>query len=97
MNNTTTYQSTRTDDRLAEFISNYADSGDSVIHLTAKLSFSTGRHIEFLQEIFDQYMNDCMHNSLNDYQRKEFEFLVAKYKLVRSDAYFRFQHEKQKI
>lgn len=87
MNNTTTYQSTRTDDRLAEFISNYADSGDSMIHLTAKHGFSTGRHLEFLQILFDQYKNRCMYDSFNDYQRKEFEFLVEKYKLVRSEVY----------
>lgn len=87
MNYTTTYQSSPTDERLAQFISNYADSGNSIIHLAAKISFSTGRHIEFLQEIYDQYINSCMYDTFNDYQRKEFEFLVAKYKLVRSEVY----------
>jgi hypothetical protein len=87
MNYTTTYQSSPTDERLAQFISNYSDSGNSIIHLAAKISFSTGRHIEFLQEIYDQYINSCMYDTFNDYQRKEFEFLVAKYKLVRSEVY----------
>jgi len=91
MNNTTTYQTSRTDKRLAEFISNYADSGNSVIHVAAKIGFSTGRHIDFLQEIFDQYINHSMYNSFNDYQRKEFEFLVAKYELVRSELYSKYE------
>ena len=41
----------------------------------------------FLQILFDQYKNRCMYDTFNDYQRKEFEFLVAKYKLVRSEVY----------
>lgn len=80
-----TYQ---TDERLMAFVSNYSDSGDSILHLTAKHGFSTGRHLAFLQILFDQYKNRCMYDSFNDYQRKEFEFLVEKYKLVRSEVYF---------
>ena len=87
MNNTTTYQTSITDERLELFVSNYADSGESVYHLAAKIGHSTGRHLDFLQEIFDQYINSPMYNSFNDYQRKEFEFLVAKYELVRSEVY----------
>jgi hypothetical protein len=87
MDKINTYQISRTDERLIAFVSNYADSGASVYHLAAKIGHSTGRHLAFLQEIFDQYINSPMYNSFNDYQRKEFEFLVAKYELVRSEVY----------
>ena len=77
----------QTDHRLAEFILNYAESGDSMMHSAAKLGFSNGRHLVVLQELFDQYTNICMFNSFNEDQRNEFEFLVEKYKLVRSEVY----------
>ena len=89
MKNDTTYQSSTTDHRLAEFVLSYAESGDSMMHRAAKHGFLTGRHLTVLQEIFDQYTNVSMFNSLNEYQRNEFEFLVEKYKLVRSEAYTR--------
>ena len=79
----------QTDHRLAEFISNFAESGDSMIHMAVKRGFSTGRHVEILQELFDQYIHSSIYDCFNEDQRKEFEFLVAKYKLVRSEAYTR--------
>lgn len=82
-------QSQQSDDRLSAFISNFAESGDSMIHMAVKRGFSTGRHVEILQELFDQYIHSSMYDSFNEYQRKEFEFLVEKYKLVRSEAYTR--------
>ena len=97
MNNTTTYNSSETDDRLAEFVLSYAESGDSMMHQAAKHGFLNGRHLTVLQEIFDQYTNECMFNSLNEDQRNEFEFLVEKYKLVRSKANSESQKEKLKI
>lgn len=97
MKNDTTYQSSTTDHRLAEFVLSYAESGDSMMHQAAKHGFLTGRHLTVLQEIFDQYTNVSMFNSLNEYQRNEFEFLVEKYKLVRSEAYSGSQKEKLKI
>lgn len=87
MDNSTAYQSSETDHRLAEFLLNFAESGDSMIHQAAKHGFSTGRHLTVLQELFDQYKNSCMYNSFNENQRVEFEFLVTKYKLVRSEVY----------
>jgi len=89
MENSTTHHSSETDQRLADFVLNYAESGDSIMHTAAKLGFSTGRHLVVLQELFDQYIHSSMYNSFNEYQRKEFEFLVEKYKLVRSEAYTR--------
>ena len=89
MDNCTAHLSSETDKRLAEFILNYAESGDSIIHIAIKRGFSTGRHVEILQELFDQYTNICMFNSFNEDQRNEFEFLVEKYKLVRSEVYTR--------
>ena len=82
-------QSQQSDDRLSAFISNFAESGDSMIHMAVKRGFSTGRHVEILQELFDQYIHSSMYDCFNEDQRKEFEFLVAKYKLVRSEAYTR--------
>ena len=87
MDKQSTYHPSGTDKRLAEFISNFADSGDSIMHIVAKRSFSSGHHVEFLQIIFDQYLISSIFDSFNDLQRKEFEFLVAKYKLVRSEVY----------
>ena len=87
MDNSTTHHSSETDDRLAAFISNYAESGDSMIHIAVKRGFSTGRHVEILQELFDQYIHRSMYDSFNEDQRKEFEYLVEKYKLVRSEVY----------
>ena len=87
MDYTATFQSLETDDRLSAFVLNFAESGDSMIHFAAKHGFSSGRHLGVLQELFDQYQNKCMFNSFNEDQRKEFEFLVAKYKLVRSEVY----------
>lgn len=82
-------QSQQSDDRLSAFISNFAESGDSMIHMAVKRGFSKGRHVEILQELFDQYIHSSMYDCFNEDQRKEFEFLVAKYKLVRSEAYTR--------
>jgi len=87
MNYTTTFQATRTDERLIAFVSNYADSGASVYHLAAKIGHSTGRHLAFLQELYDQYVHSSLYDSFGEDQRKEFEFLVTKYKLVRSELY----------
>ena len=97
MNKTATFQSSETDHRLADFVLSYAESGDSMMHQAAKHGFLTGRHLTVLQEIFDQYTNVSMFNSLNEYQRNEFEFLVEKHKLVRSEAYSESQKEKLKI
>ena len=82
-------QSQQSDHRLSAFISNFAESGDSMIHMAVKRGFSTGRHVEILQELFDQYIHSSMYDSFNEDQRKEFEYLVEKYKLVRSEAYTR--------
>lgn len=87
MNYTTTYQISQTDERLIAFVSDYADSGESVYHLAAKIGHSTGRHLAFLQELFDQYIHSSLYDSFSDNQREEFEFLVAKYELVRSNVY----------
>lgn len=87
MEYTATYQSLETDDRLSAFVSNFAESGDSLIHIAVKRGFSTGRHVEILQTLFDQYKHSCMYDCFNEDQRKEFEFLVEKYKLVRSEVY----------
>jgi hypothetical protein len=89
MNYSNAHKSSEFDHRLAEFVLSYAESGDSMMHRAAKHGFLTGRHLTVLQEIFDQYTNVSMFNSLNEYQRNEFEFLVEKYKLVRSEAYTR--------
>lgn len=82
-------QSQQSDDRLSAFISNFAESGDSLIHMAVKRGFSTGRQVEILQELFDQYIHSSMYDSFNEDQRKEFKYLVEKYKLVRSEAYTR--------
>ena len=87
MNNSNTYQISQTDERLIAFVSNYADSGESVYHLAAKIGHLTGRHLAFLQELFDQYIHSSLYDSFSDNQREEFEFLVAKYELVRSNVY----------
>ena len=89
MDKINTYQTYQTDERLMAFVSNYADSGESVYHLAAKIGHSTGRHLAFLQELFDQYIHSSLYDSFSDNQREEFEFLVAKYKLVRSNVYSR--------
>lgn len=89
MENTASIELLETDDRLSAFISNFAESGDSMIHMAVKRGFSTGRHVEILQELFDQYIHSSMYDSFNEDQRKEFEYLVEKYKLVRSEAYTR--------
>ena len=89
MDNSTTHHSSETDHRLSEFVLNYAESGDSMIHTAAKLGFSTGQCLAVLQQLFDQYIHSSMYDSFNEDQRKEFEYLVEKYKLVRSEAYTR--------
>ena len=89
MNYSNAHKSSEFDHRLAEFVLSYAESGDSMIHMAVKRGFSTGRHVEILQELFDQYIHSSMYDSFNEDQRKEFEYLVEKYKLVRSEAYTR--------
>lgn len=97
MDKITNYQTSQTDERLITFVSNYADSGESIYHVAAKMSHSTGRHLTFLQELFDQYVHSALYDSFSDNQREEFEILVEKYKLIRSETYSIFQHEKQRI
>ena len=87
MNTTITNQTSRADERLELFVSNYADSGESIYHAAAKIGHLTGRHLAFLQELFDQYIHSSLYDSFSNNQREEFEFLVAKYKLVRSEVY----------
>jgi hypothetical protein len=89
MGKITTYQASQTDERLIAFVSNYAESGESMYHVAAKMGHSTGRHLTFLQELFDQYVHSALYDSFSDEQREEFEFLVAKYELVRSEVYLK--------
>jgi hypothetical protein len=87
MDKITKYQTSQTDERLIAFISNFADSGNSMYHSAAKLGHTTGRHLIFLQELFDQYVHSTLYDLFSDEQREEFEFLAAKYELVRSEVY----------
>jgi hypothetical protein len=87
MDKITRYQSSETDERLIAFICNYADSGESMYHIAAKMGHTTGRHLTFLQELFDQYVHNTLYESFSDDLREEFEFLVEKYGLVRSEVY----------
>lgn len=87
MTETTTYQTTCSDKRLIEFISEYADSGRTVIHYAARYSLMSDRCIDFSQQTFDQYLHRYMYESFSEDQRKEFEFLVKKYELTRSELY----------
>ncbi len=89
MSKITTHQASQTDERLIAFVSNYAESGESMFHVSAKMGDSTGRHLTFLQELFDQYVHSALYDSFSDDQREEFEFLVAKYELVRSECYLK--------
>jgi hypothetical protein len=91
MDKINTYQISQTDERLIAFVSNYADSGESVYHIAAKIGHSTGRHLAFLHELFDQYIHSSLYDSFSDDQREEFEFLVAKYELVRSALYAKYE------
>ena len=81
----------QTDERLIAFISNFADSGKSMYHVAAKLGHTTGRHLIFLQELFDQYVHSALYDLFSEEQRAEFEFLVAKYELVRSEVYAKYE------
>ena len=81
----------QTDERLIAFISNFADSGKSLYHVAAKLGHTTGRHLIFLQELFDQYVHSALYDLFSEEQRAEFEFLVAKYELVRSEVYAKYE------
>lgn len=87
MTETITYQTSCSDQRLIEFISDYADSGRTVIHYAAKYSLMSGQCIDFLQQTYDQYLHRSMYESFSEDQRKEFEFLVNKYNLRRSKLY----------
>ena len=91
MNNSTINQTSRTDERLELFVSNYADSGESIYHAAAKIGHLTGRHLAFIQELFDQYIHSSLYDSFSDNQREEFEFLVDKYELVRSEVYSKYE------
>jgi hypothetical protein len=91
MDKITKYQTSQTDERLIAFISNFADSGKSMYHVAAKLGHTTGRHLIFLQELFDQYVHSTMYDLFSNEQREEFEFLVAKYELVRSEVYAKYE------
>ncbi|MEY2738746.1 MAG: hypothetical protein RL259_655 [Bacteroidota bacterium] len=91
MDNSTSHHLSETDERLIAFISNFADSGKSMYHAAAKLGHTTGRHLIFLQELFDQYVHSTLYDLFSDEQRKEFEFLVAKYELVRSEVYAKYE------
>ncbi len=91
MKNTTKYRASQTDERLIAFISNFADSGKSMYHVAAKLGHTTGRHLTFLQELFDQYVHSALYDLFSEEQRAEFEFLVAKYELVRSEVYAKYE------
>jgi hypothetical protein len=91
MDNSTSHHLSETDERLIAFISNFADSGNSMYHAAAKLGHTTGRHLIFLQELFDQYVHSTLYDLFSDDQRKEFEFLVTKYELVRSEVYAKYE------
>ncbi|CAG5082843.1 hypothetical protein [Parvicella tangerina] len=41
----------------------------------------------FLQQTYDQYLHKSMYNSFTEDQRKEFEYLIKKYKIRRSELY----------
>jgi hypothetical protein len=91
MDKINTYRISQTDERLIAFVSNYADSGESVYHIAAKIGHSTGRHLAFLQELYDQYVHSSLYDSFGEDQREEFEFLVSKYELVRSALYAKYE------
>ena len=65
MDKINTYQISQTDERLIAFVSNYADSGESVYHIAAKIGHSTGRHLSFLQELYDQYVHSSLYDSFS--------------------------------
>jgi hypothetical protein len=91
MDNVVKNPTSQTDERLIAFISNFADSGKSLYHVAAKLGHTTGRHLIFLQELFDQYVHSTLYDLFSEEQRAEFEFLVAKYELVRSEVYAKYE------